>query len=127
MTALALAKRYWKMAALGLALLAVWFHFASDARVRGERDRLRADVSQWQKANATNLASVKRTTAALNDQSARVRALAAASDARQKAAQDALRAATARRGTAEGVAVRIERAGPVAGCVTAPEIMEAEL
>ena len=86
----------------------------------------KADNTLWQKAHATNLASVKLLTAALNDQSARVRALGKASERQQQAAQAALSRATARRDVSEGVAVRIERGAPVKGCQTAPEVMQAK-
>ena len=110
-----------------LAIAAVlWWHFHGDAKTKAERDRLRDDVVQWQKANATNLASVKLLTDTLNDQSARVRALATASERQQQAAQAALGRATARRDASEAVALRIERGARPTGCQTAPEVLQAK-
>lgn len=91
----------------------------------GEEAGRKADSALWAKAHATNLASIATLTAALNDQSAHVRALASASDARQKAARIALSRAVERGKVSEGAAVRIERAAPVVGCKTAPEILAA--
>ena len=113
-------------AIIALVCLAAFFwHGKGKANDRADaiEAQAKADSALWQKAHAANLASVKLLTDALNDQSARVRALGKASDARQRDAQAALARATARRDVSEGVALRIERAGVSGGCRTAPEIM----
>ena len=118
----------WQAAFVALLLACGWlWHGKGNAIARADRIEAQAtaDNALWAKTHATNLASVKLLTAALNDQSARVRALGKASERQQQAAQAALRQATARRDVSEGVAVRIERGAPVKGCVTAPEVMAA--
>ena len=122
--------RYPREAAIVLLLVAAaWlWHGKSAANDRADRieARAKADNALWAKAHATNLASIKLLTDALNDQSARVRGLATASERQQQAAQAALGRATARRDASEAVAVRIERGARPAGCVTAPEVLQAK-
>ena len=120
--ALKLALRHpWQAAIIALCVLSAWLWRGWS----GEEAGRKADSALWAKAHATNLASIATLTAALNDQSAHVRALASASDARQKAARIALSRAVERGKVSEGAAVRIERAAPVVGCKTAPEILAA--
>ena len=121
--------RYPMQAALIASLCLAGWLWWDRGREIDRADRIeaqaKADNALCAKAHATNLASVKLLTAALNDQSARVRALGKASERQQQAAQAALNRATARRDVSEGVAARIERGAPVKGCQTAPEIMAA--
>ena len=128
--AFAMAMRYPREVAIVLLLVAAaWlWHGKGQANDRADRieARAKADNALWAKAHATNLASIKLLTDTLNDQSARVRGLATASERQQKAAQAALGRATARRDASEAVAVRIERAAPVKGCVTASEVLAAK-
>ena len=124
------ATRYPREVAIVLLLVAAaWFwHGKSAANDRADRieAQAKADNALWAKAHAANLASLKLLTDTLNDQSARVRGLAAASERQQKAAQAALSRATARRDASEAVAVRIERGARPTGCVTAPEVLAAK-
>ena len=128
--AFAMAMRYPREVAIMLLLVAAaWlWHGKSAANDRADRieARAKADNALWAKAHATNLASIKLLTDTLNDQSARVRGLATASERQQRAAQAALGRATARRDASEAVALRIERGAPVKGCVTAREVLAAK-
>ena len=119
----------WQAACIVLLVATAWlWHGKSAANDRADRieARAKADNALWAKAHTTNLASIKLLTDTLNDQSARVRGLAIASERQQKAAQVALGRATARRDASEAIALRIERGAPVKGCVTAPEVLAAK-
>ena len=125
--AFGIVTRYPREAAIIVLVCLAAFFWHGERKANDRADAIeaqaKADSALWQKAHAANLASIKLLTDAINDQSARVRALAKASDARQRDAQAALARATARRDVSEGVAQRIERAGVSGGCRTAPEIM----
>jgi len=110
-------------AALLAALMVVGLQSCQLDRARDKIATMKAAEKQWAKAHETNLDSIATLTAALADQSARVRALGEASAQRQVAAQDALRRAVERNKASEAVAVRIERVVPV-GCKTGAEIMD---
>jgi len=112
--------------ALLAALMVVGLQSCQLDRARDKIATMKVAEKQWAKAHETNRASIATVTAALADQSARVRALGEASAQRQVAAQDALRASVERGKASEAVAGRIERAVPV-GCRTGAEIMAAEL
>ena len=117
----------WQAACIALLCLSAWtWHGKSAANDRADRieAKAKADNALWAKAHAVNLASLKLLTDTLNDQSARVRGLATASERQQKAAQAALGRATARRDASEAVAARIERGAPVKGCATSPEVLQ---
>lgn len=119
----------WKWAGMGILLLAVLFFRWQAGHYRDQRDAARGSIASWQAANAILDTSVKTCTAAIADQNAAVAKLAAEGQAKQEAAQSALRGATARAERAEVLAGRIdaERAQRTGGqnCPSGRAVIEA--
>jgi hypothetical protein len=111
---------------LGLLLACGWLWRADHHHV-AQRDAARAETVACGKARAIERKSIATLEAALADQNAHFEALGKASDAAQKRAKDVLRVAVERGKASEGVAVRIERAAPLPGCVTSKEVLGAGL
>lgn len=121
-----LVRNPWAAAVIALSIALAWtWHGRSTAR--DERDAAKAQVVACTAARVIERKSIATLTAAINDQSARVRDLADKSAQRQNAARVALGRAVERAKASESVAQRIERAAPVAGCKSAPEVMGAGL
>lgn len=120
----------WKWIGIGALVLAVMFFRWQAGHYRDQRDAARDSIASWRAANAILDTSVKTCTAAIADQNAAVAKLAADGQAKQNAAQAALRGATARAERAEVLADRIDAERAVRGsggqeCRSGEAVMEA--
>lgn len=111
--------RNWRLIGLGILLLviaALWWRLDT---VADQRDDARAAMQLEIAKHAITRQSVETLTGKLNEVSAAVREMAAASDARRKAAQDALGKAVEREKANEAVIARLRSSAAQAGSACA--------